>query len=339
MVVLPPVPPPPPSSPPSPTPLGRRLLLLLFDASAVRVGVLVGHVLLLGPTLRVDVLSPGNMTLALLKDGKDQSKKVFSLSPSSRWAGTRSSASVALLVSFVLLLALSSAITMSRARAQESNLSSGHSPRISALRWLLAQQNDEVNLVSQPIGGGGAAGGATGGRPRTRRKEAQDHNLLSSPLSSSSLVSLSLPPPQQPPPQHQPLPQCLSISNDLVEAVCEPSDALDLADCQLAFCERYSLKDVVPQWMLATSEDLATAPAASIDIDSGPKRNQSACRQDLNKLLVAEAEVRKRVADFEALLSRYNCQSGYSVKWDCNECSVSLALYSQNITFYFIVGV
>lgn len=101
--------------------------------------------------------------------------------------------------------------------------------------------------------------------------------------------------------------QCLrlSLSNASLDAACDAPDPAD--DCQLDYCERYSLKDVFP--------DLAAL-----------RQNRTRCRSELEKLLSDEADVRRRVSQFDALLHRYNCQSGYSVKWDCLNCSVSIPI-------------
>lgn len=75
----------------------------------------------------------------------------------------------------------------------------------------------------------------------------------------------------------------------------------------LTFCQRYSLQ-------VLTNSSWITA-------------NYTTCQLILNSILEQDNLAAKLSCQFNSLLARYNCQSGYSVKWNCSACSVSCLLY------------
>ncbi|KAI1287285.1 hypothetical protein HDE_10249 [Halotydeus destructor] len=130
------------------------------------------------------------------------------------------------------------------------------------------------------------------------------------------------------------LPQCLVITDDNVPSLCETTTTSSSSssssssstintnnsetahNCRLAYCDRFTLRDILPSWTAAASG----LPGGESKWNSN-SNNATNCHHQLSMVMSLEAEARRRVGDFEALLQRYNCQSGYSVKWDCSECS------------------
>ena len=59
--------------------------------------------------------------------------------------------------------------------------------------------------------------------------------------------------------------------------------------------------------------------------------NQSVCRTTinliLNQLIQLDQTAFKISCEFNSLVSRYNCQSGFSVKWNCQECTVRTYMF------------
>lgn len=98
-----------------------------------------------------------------------------------------------------------------------------------------------------------------------------------------------------------------------------PSEREYSSSLHLPFCQRYSLK-------VLTNSSWITA-------------NYTTCQLILNSILDQDNLASKLSCQFDSLLARYNCQSGYSVKWNCPACSVScnnlLLFFSFFFNFYF----
>lgn len=99
--------------------------------------------------------------------------------------------------------------------------------------------------------------------------------------------------------------KCLAKKN--VNELCKlsPSERIVYSSSlHLTFCQRYSLQ-------VLTNSSWITA-------------NYTTCQLILNSILEQDNLAAKLSCQFNSLLARYNCQSGYSVKWNCSACSVSI---------------
>lgn len=97
-----------------------------------------------------------------------------------------------------------------------------------------------------------------------------------------------------------PPPMCLTLTNSSITEYCTKLPT----ECRLNFCGQYALRDAVSNWSALASDG-------------------SQCRGELEALLGLEKRAKQRVREFQSLVSRYNCQSRYSVKWKCTDCIVS----------------
>lgn len=119
-----------------------------------------------------------------------------------------------------------------------------------------------------------------------------------------------------------PADQCLIISDPQkhVRELCRDGPVFrreQSGQLVLSFCHQYSLFTLTDgSWTYA---------------------NTSTCRSLLRPILEEikrkDAQARRLSCEFDSLLARYNCQSGYSVKWSCDECSVSVSI----LPFIFMV--
>lgn len=119
-----------------------------------------------------------------------------------------------------------------------------------------------------------------------------------------------------PPPSRTPQPQCLVLSNSSVADICSapPRRQRQLSrQLTLTFCHKYSLNS-----LLRHSDWIGSDPAVCRERLSRPIRS----------LLHRDQAARSLSCEFDALLSRYNCHTGYSVKWNCSQCKVSPQLSS-----------
>ena len=108
----------------------------------------------------------------------------------------------------------------------------------------------------------------------------------------------------------KPTPECLLLSPNVTTDICKKR-SIDrkryASQFTLPFCHKFSLPIITDgSWMSV---------------------NTSQC-QSLFKTLITDLIRRDEIArnvscHFDALIARYNCQTGYSVQWGCQECSVS----------------
>lgn len=139
----------------------------------------------------------------------------------------------------------------------------------------------------------------------------------------------------------QPPSQCLLLTPNRTTHICKDRSMdrkrLDLSSYTLPFCHKFSLPILTDgSWMSV---------------------NTSQC-QSLIETLITDLNRRDKIArevscHFDALIARYNCQTGYSVQWGCEECSVSSlensfscvtcfvfqAVFSSGITISFLFSI
>lgn len=115
-----------------------------------------------------------------------------------------------------------------------------------------------------------------------------------------------------PPPDPQS--QCLVLTNSSAAALCRhpPDRQRQLSrQLQLTFCHKYSLNLLLRRH------------------DDWLGQDQDLCRSRLQPqildLLQRDMTASSLFCEFDALLSRFNCHTGYSVKWNCSHCTVSPA--------------
>lgn len=101
--------------------------------------------------------------------------------------------------------------------------------------------------------------------------------------------------------------QSLESSACKIGQGCQRRDRLN--NTYLSFCSRYKLESLL-------SNDILN----SIVHDSS-----ESCDKILNEFNQLDQLIEKFDRLFKNLLSRYNCHNGYSVKWGCDDCKVSLS--------------
>ena len=127
--------------------------------------------------------------------------------------------------------------------------------------------------------------------------------------------------PSHPPPL-APQPSCLVLRNASTRDICHmsASNRSQLTrQLTLTFCHKYSLD------VLLRSHDWMQ------------EREESACERLLHPhilhLLDRDMQAASLACEFDVLLSRYNCHTGYtggySVKWNCSQCIVSPILLQR----------
>jgi hypothetical protein len=105
---------------------------------------------------------------------------------------------------------------------------------------------------------------------------------------------------------------CLSLDGNSAESICDYSQGVPRLDqlriYHLKHCHRYPLAIVLSKqaWLNVVHS------------------NSSVCYNVLSELLVLDNRVNQLICDYDSLLSRYDCDTGFSVKWDCDECRVRL---------------
>lgn len=110
-----------------------------------------------------------------------------------------------------------------------------------------------------------------------------------------------------------PQPQCLVLSNSSAADLCAaPSHRQRQLSRQLTltFCHKYSLN-----LLLRRDDWIGRDPADCL----------SRLQRPIRSLLHRDQVASSLLCEFDALLSRYNCHTGYSVKWNCSQCIVSPA--------------
>lgn len=100
---------------------------------------------------------------------------------------------------------------------------------------------------------------------------------------------------------------------DFVRQTCSHNRGIERKDqftnTYLTHCSRYKLENLFSNKIL----------------DSIMHEDSEPCTQILNEFIQLDATINQFDNLFIKLLSRYNCHNGYSVKWNCDDCKVSVA--------------
>jgi len=106
--------------------------------------------------------------------------------------------------------------------------------------------------------------------------------------------------------------QCLFLDGESTKSICDSEKGVPrmmlLQKYHLKYCHRYPLVNVL-------SSDAWQSLLHSV--------NSRKCQQILSELEMIDNIVNQLICEYDALLERYDCQNGFSVKWSCNDCKVS----------------
>lgn len=111
--------------------------------------------------------------------------------------------------------------------------------------------------------------------------------------------------------------QCLTLDINLTKTVCHRCEIEDrinvFTKTRLSFCSSYN----------AASVSCASSLEGGADC---PLNESSSCQDYLEKIIIVDNSVKKKYEGFEGLIDRYDCNTSYSVKWQCHHCKVGFVI-------------
>jgi hypothetical protein len=111
--------------------------------------------------------------------------------------------------------------------------------------------------------------------------------------------------------------QCLFLDARLTHDICVDKRTSTLSDVHLEFCNTYTLSHSIPQnvsWDLGGSED---------------------CNETLSGVMMSDKSAREEFQLFTSVLQRSDCDTEYSVTWNCIVCRVSSHCCLSSLPFFF----
>ena len=112
-----------------------------------------------------------------------------------------------------------------------------------------------------------------------------------------------------------------TLSRELVKNTCHlykgSSRIASLNYTYLMHCDRYKIGDLLSSEVIEIINHRETAD----------------CERVLNEFIELDELIDKFDVLFKKLLTRYNCHNGYSVKWTCEDCKVSVPI----VLYYILI--